>query len=38
MLCDQDLTTKVFVKVMKENLPLKLKSSFFVIEAKIVFT
>ena len=33
---DQDLALKVFLKVIKENLPLKLESSFFVIKAKIV--
>ena len=36
ILCDQDLTLKVLLKVIKENLPLKLESSFFVIKAKIV--
>ena len=36
--CDQDLTFKVLLKVIKENLPLKLESSFFVIKAKIVLT
>ena len=38
ILCDQDLTFKVLLKVIKENLPLKLESSFFVIKAKIVLT
>ena len=36
ILCDQDLTLKVLLKVIKENLPLKLENSFFVIKAKIV--
>ena len=36
ILFDQDLTLKVLLKVIKENLPLKLESSFFVIKAKIV--
>ena len=36
ILCDQDLTLKVLLKVIKDNLPWKLKSSIFVIKAKIV--
>ena len=36
ILSDQDLTLKVLLKVVKENLPLKLEGSFFVIKAKIV--
>ena len=36
ILCDQDLTLKVLVKVIKKNLHLKLEGSFFVITAKIV--
>ena len=36
ILCDQDLTLKVLLEVIKENLPLKLESSFFVSKAKIV--
>ena len=36
ILCDQDVTLKVLLKVIKENLPLKLENSFFVIKAKIV--
>ena len=35
ILRDQDLTLKVLLKVIKQNLPLKLASSFFVIKAKI---
>ena len=38
ILCDQDLTLKVLLKVIKENLSLKLESSFFVIKAKVVLT
>ena len=38
ILCDQDLTLKVLLKVINENLTLKLESSFFVIKAKIVLT
>ena len=38
ILCDQDLTFKVLLKVTKENLLLKLESSFFVIKPKIVLT
>ena len=38
ILCDQHLTRKVLLNVIKENLPLKLESSFFVIKAKIVLT
>ena len=38
ILCHQDLTLKVLLKVIKENLPLKLEGSFFVIKAKIVLT
>ena len=36
ILCDQDLTLKVLLKVIKENLPFKLEGSFFAIKAKIV--
>ena len=36
ILCDQDVTLKVLLKVIKENLPVKLESSFFLIKAKIV--
>ena len=36
ILCDQNLALKVLLKVIKENLPLKLEGSFFVIKAKIV--
>ena len=38
ILFDQDLTLKVLLKVINENLTLKLESSFFVIKAKIVLT
>ena len=38
ILCDQDLTFKVLLKVINENLPLKLESSFFVIKEKIALT
>ena len=36
ILCDQDLTLKMLLKVIKLNLPFKLEGSFFVIEGKIV--
>ena len=36
ILCDQDVTLKVLLKAIKENLPFKLEGSFFVIKAKIV--
>ena len=36
ILCDQDLTLKVLLKVIKEDLQFKLEGSFFVIKAKIV--
>ena len=36
ILCDQDLTLEVLLKVIKGNLPLKVQSSFFVIKAKNV--
>ena len=35
ILCDQDLTLKVLLKVINDKLPLKLGSSFFAIKAKI---
>ena len=35
ILCDQDLTLKVLVKVIKKNLHLKLEGSFFVITARL---
>ena len=38
ILCDEGLTFKVLLKVIKEKLPLELESSFFVIKAKIVLT
>ena len=38
ILYDQKLTLNVLLKVIKENLPLKLEGSFFVIKAKIVRT
>ena len=36
ILCDQDLTFKVSLKVIKENLLFKLEGSFYVIKVKIV--
>ena len=36
ILCDQDTTLKVLLNVIKENLPLKLEGSFYVIKVKIV--
>ena len=36
ILCDQYLTFKVLLKVIKENLPFKFEGSFFVIKVKIV--
>ena len=36
ILCDQDTTLKLLLKVFNENLPLKLERSFFVITAKMV--
>ena len=36
ILCDQDLTFKELLKVIKENLPFKLEGRFFVVKAKIV--
>ena len=38
ILCDQDITFKVLLKVINEDLPLKLESNFFVITAKTVLT
>ena len=38
ILCGQNLTAKVLLKVIKENLPLKFEGSFFVIKAKTVLT
>ena len=35
ILCGQDLTFKVLLKVIKDNLPFKLESSFFVIKVKL---
>ena len=34
ILCDQDLTFKVLLKVIKENLPFKFEGSIFVIKVK----
>ena len=36
ILCDQNLTFKELLKVIKENLQFKLEGSFFVIKVKIV--
>ena len=36
ILCVQDTPLKVLLKVVNENLPLKLEGSFFIIKAKIV--
>ena len=35
ILCDQDLTFKVLLKVFKENLPFKLEGSFLLLKAKL---
>ena len=35
ILCDQDLTLKVLLKVIKENLPLKLEGSFLLLKPKL---
>ena len=36
ILSDQDLTFKVLLKIIKENLPFKLEGSFFVIIVKVL--
>ena len=35
ILCDQDLTLKVLLKVIKENLPLKLEVAFLLLKPKL---
>ena len=35
ILCDQDTTLKVLLKVIKENLPLKLEVAFLLLKPKL---